>query len=146
VDAATVASADRYHDERVTLSTDVGTDIAVQADPSRMGQVLANLLDNALRHTPAGGTVRVSCRRAGGGVEIEVADTGEGIEPAHLPHVFDRFYRADPARNSSHGGSGIGLTISKALVEAQGGELSAHSDGPGRGASFVIRLPESPSR
>jgi signal transduction histidine kinase len=146
VDAATVASADRYHDKGVTLSTDVGTDVAVQADPSRMGQVLANLLDNALRHTPAGGTVRVSCRRAGGGVEIEVADTGEGIEPAHLPHVFDRFYRADPARNSSHGGSGIGLTISRALVEAQGGELSAHSDGPGLGASFVIRLPESPSR
>jgi signal transduction histidine kinase len=141
VEAATGACADRYRDAGVALSTDLGAGATVLVDPARMGQVLANLLDNALRHTPAGGTVQVSCRRADRGVEIEVADSGEGIEPAHLSHVFDRFYRADPARNSTDGGSGIGLTISKALVEAQGGELTAHSDGPGRGATFTVRLP-----
>jgi signal transduction histidine kinase len=146
VEAATGACADRYRDKGVALTTDLGADVSVLADPSRMGQVLANLLDNALRHTPAGGSVRVSCRRTVRGVEIEVADSGEGIEPAHLSHVFDRFYRADPARNSRHGGSGIGLTISKALVEAQGGELFARSDGPGLGASFTIHLPEAPAR
>jgi two-component system sensor histidine kinase BaeS len=146
VEAAVGAWTDRYRDQGVALTADVDTDVAVLADPSRMGQVLANLLDNALRHTPEGGTVRITCRRSGQGVEIEVADTGEGIEPAHLSHVFDRFYRADPARNRSNGGSGIGLTISKALVEAHGGELSAHSEGPGLGARFVVRLPEAPAQ
>ncbi len=70
-----------------------------------------------------------------------MADTGEGIDPAHLPHVFERFYRADPARARSRGGSGIGLTISRALVEAHGGRLSASSEGLGEGATFTVRLP-----
>jgi two-component system sensor histidine kinase BaeS len=145
VEAAAGAFRDRYREEGVALTTDVGTDVAVLADPSRMGQVLANLLENALRHTPAGGSVRIACRRTDRGVAIEVADTGEGIEPADLSRVFDRFYRADPARNSRHRGSGIGLTISKALVEAQGGNLSAHSDGPGQGARFTVNLPAAPA-
>ncbi|GAB3260459.1 HAMP domain-containing sensor histidine kinase [Nocardioides dilutus] len=142
VEAATGACADRYRGAGVDLSTDLDAELTVLADPARMGQVLANLLDNALRHTPEGGSVQVSCHRTDRGVEIEVSDSGEGIQAAHLSHVFDRFYRADPARNSINGGSGIGLTISKALVEAQGGEISAHSDGPGLGARFVVRLPD----
>jgi signal transduction histidine kinase len=76
-------------------------------------------------------------------VEIVVADDGEGIDPAHLVHVFERFYRADPARSRVRGGSGIGLTISKALVEAHGGGLSAASPGPGLGATFTVRLPRT---
>ena len=111
-----------------------------------MGQVLANLLDNALRHTPAGGTVRVSCRRTDRGVAIEVADTGEGIEAdAPVPRLRP-VLPGRPRTQQRHGGSGIGLTISKALVEAQGGDLSAHSDGPGRGARFTVNLPEAPAR
>jgi signal transduction histidine kinase len=145
VEAAHRAISDRYREKGVTLHADVPSDFLVLADPARVGQVVGNLLDNALRHTPAGGSVTTSGRAAGSWVEIWVTDTGEGIEPQHLGHVFDRFYRADPARNTSRGGSGIGLTISQALVEAQGGRITAHSDGPGRGASFVVRLPAATS-
>ena len=114
----------------------------IMADPERMGQVLGNLLDNAIRHSPAGGEVAVSFRRVDRGwVELSVADSGEGIAAEHLGHVFDRFYRADTARNRQQGGSGIGLTISRALVEAHGGDLLATSPGPGAGATFTIRLP-----
>ena len=114
----------------------------VLVDPQRMAQVLGNLLDNALRHTPPGGTVHLRAGQPDARwVELEVQDTGEGIDPTHLPHVFERFYRADPARARSRGGSGIGLTISRALVEAHGGGLSASSEGPGHGATFTVRLP-----
>jgi signal transduction histidine kinase len=114
-----------------------------------MGQVLANLLENALRHTPPGGSVHLAASRPDNDwVELDVTDTGEGIAPEHLPHVFERFYRADPARRRQPGGSGsgIGLTISRALVEAHGGGLSAHSAGPGHGATFSIRLPAANGR
>jgi two-component system, OmpR family, sensor histidine kinase BaeS len=141
VRAAVDAARERYVDKGVHLREEVTTDAPVLADPTRMGQVLGNLLDNALRHTPADGTVTVSCHLRGAWVELEVADTGEGIEAEHLGHVFDRFYRADPSRNRSQGGSGIGLTITKVLVEAQGGSISAHSDGPGFGATFTVRFP-----
>jgi two-component system sensor histidine kinase BaeS len=115
--------------------------IEVQADPERMGQVLGNLLDNAIRHSPSGSTVVVSSRRVDRHwVELSVADTGEGIAAEHLGHVFDRFYRADTARNRGQGGSGIGLTITRALVEAHGGQISVTSPGPGAGATFTIRL------
>ena len=108
-----------------------------------MGQVLGNLLDNALRHTPTGGTVTISaCLSPGtGDVELSVADTGEGIPAAHLPHLFERFYRVDTARDRTHGGSGIGLAIAKALVEAHDGQLSATSPGAGQGSTFRILLP-----
>ncbi|MGZ8771295.1 MAG: sensor histidine kinase, partial [Aeromicrobium sp.] len=110
--------------------------------PERMVQVLGNLLDNALRHTPRGGTVTLTHRNVDDRwVDLVVQDSGEGIEPEHLAHVFDRFYRADAARNSQHGGSGIGLAIAKALVEAHGGGISANSTGRGRGSTFTVRLP-----
>ena len=116
--------------------------VEIMADPERMGQVLGNLLDNAIRHSPAGREVVVSSRRIGRRwVELSVADAGEGIAAEHLGHVFDRFYRADTARNRQQGGSGIGLTITRALVEAHGGDISATSPGPGAGATFTIRLP-----
>ncbi len=116
--------------------------VEVLADPERMGQVLGNLLDNAIRHSPPGSRIVVSSRRADRHwVELSVTDAGEGIAPEHLGHVFDRFYRADTARNRMQGGSGIGLTITRALVEAHGGYVSVTSPGPGAGATFTIRLP-----
>jgi signal transduction histidine kinase len=119
--------------------------VPVWADPDRIGQVLTNLLDNALRHTPAGGTVTVSCRTVEDQVEYVVADSGDGIAAENLPHVFDRFYRADTARDRGHGGSGIGLSIARALVEAHRGRIAAASAGPGRGSTFTVRLPAQPS-
>lgn len=132
----------RYDSTGVVLHSRIDDSMIVAVDPDRIGQVLANLLDNALRHTPIGGTVTVTSRRAGNDrVQITVADTGEGIARDHLDHLFDRFYRADTARDRRHGGSGIGLTITRALVEAHHGRIRAHSDGPGHGARFVLELP-----
>ncbi len=118
--------------------------LAVNVDRRRMGQVLDNLLGNSLRHTPAGGTVHLFARQSSSEVEIIVADTGEGIPPEQLTHVFERFYRGDTARDRDRGGSGIGLTISRAIVDAHGGGLTASSDGPGRGATFTVALPVFP--
>ncbi|MEE2031906.1 sensor histidine kinase [Rhodococcus chondri] len=141
VTTAVDAVRERYDGKGVALHRRIDDSVAVTVDPDRLGQVLGNLLDNALRHTPHGGTVTVTSRRLDGRAEITVADTGDGIAPEHLDHLFDRFYRADGARDRSHGGSGIGLTISRALVEAHHGCIRARSDGPGRGASFTIELP-----
>ena len=133
---------DNYRAKGVDLNADVATDTRVLADPERMVQVLGNLLDNALRHTPQGGSVTLASKGVDDKwVEFVVQDSGEGIEPEHLSNVFDRFYRADTARNRENGGSGIGLAIAKALVEAHGGGISAHSPGRGRGATFTVRLP-----
>lgn len=138
--AAVQTSDDRFAAAGVTLDTDLEPDARVLVDPDRIGQVLTNLLDNALRHTPAGGAVRVACSVRGPWAELVVTDTGDGIAPEHLSHVFDRFYRSDAARARAHGGSGIGLSIAKALVEAHGGEITASSSGKGLGAEFTIRL------
>lgn len=140
VSAASESAQDRFAAKGVRLDTHVKTHDAVLADPDRIGQVLSNLLDNALRHTPAGATVTLSCVRTGRWIELVIDDSGEGIAAEHLAHVFDRFYRVDTARDRSRGGSGIGLSISKALVEAHGGNLTALSSGPGRGATFTVRL------
>lgn len=111
----------------------------VRGDESRLRQVLANLLDNALRHTPAGGVITVTAEATTSGVALSVIDSGPGIAPEDLPHVFERFYRADPAR-AAHGGSGIGLTISRAIAHAHGGDLTVDS-ATGEGARFTLRLP-----
>lgn len=141
VDAAVAAAADRYAAKGVVLSASAQPGGPVTVDAERIGQVLGNLLDNALRHTPAGGSVSLACRRVGHWVEITVSDTGEGIAPEHLPHLFDRFYRVDAARDRHQGGSGIGLAIARALIEAHGGGISVTSHGAGRGATFTLRLP-----
>ena len=143
--AATAAEAarDRYENQGVRLDVDLHPAGRVDVDPDRFGQVLGNLLDNALRHTPEGGRVTVSCRRVEHWVEYDVVDTGDGIAAQHLPHLFDRFYRVDNARDRTHGGSGIGLSIAKALVEAHGGGISATSAGSGRGSTFSVRLPRA---
>lgn len=142
VTRAVDAVRERYENKGVQLHTHVD-DAPVTVDTDRIGQVLGNLLDNALRHTPAGGTVTVISGQVGRRhVEITVSDSGEGIAPHHLDHLFDRFYRADTSRGRHSGGSGIGLTITRALVEAHGGHIRARSDGPGQGASFTVEIPK----
>lgn len=142
VSAAVAAFRDRAMAADVRLLAQVDPDLpAVRVDAERFAQVLANLLDNALRHTPTGGTVTVAARRTASAVQFTVTDTGEGIPAEHLPHVFERFYRVDRARDRAHGGSGIGLTIAKALVDAQGGAIAAASDGRGHGATFTVTMP-----
>ena len=112
------------------------TSASVEVDRQRMGQVLTNLLGNALRHTPTGGLVQLTGSVGPQGVRVSVEDSGEGITAEHLPHVFDRFYRADPGS-----GTGVGLTICRALVEAHDGSITAASEGAGHGATFTIPLP-----
>jgi len=114
----------------------------VRVDPTRMTQVLNNLLSNALRHTPVGGAVTITCQAEGNCVRLLVQDTGEGIAPDDLSRVFDRFYRADPARNRTTGGAGLGLAIARAIVEMHGGRIWAESDGvAGHGSCFTVELP-----
>ena len=142
VGAALAAVADRADAAGVVLRSDVDPATGpLWADPQRLGQVLGNLLDNALRHTPAGGCVEVTVTASDGGTVITVADTGEGVGGEHLPHLFERFYRVDPARSRVGGGSGIGLAIAKAIVEAHGGHIGVRSDGPATGTVFTIELP-----
>jgi two-component system, OmpR family, sensor histidine kinase BaeS len=144
VAAAVQAAADRFADRGVTLATDVDKGLPeILGDPDRVAQVLGNLLDNALRHTPIGGVVSVGAHviDEDTGVEFTVTDTGEGIPAEHLPHLFERFYRVDSARDRAHGGSGIGLAIVKALVEAHHGTVAASSSGIGGGATFAVRFP-----
>lgn len=113
----------------------------IRADQARLTQVLHNLLNNAIQHTPQGGTITIKAEQRPACFCLRVSDTGEGIPPEHLPHIFNRFYRADPARTRETGGTGLGLAISRAIVEAHAGELNAHSEGAGKGSQFVIQLP-----
>ena len=112
----------------------------VRADRERLTQVLSNLLNNALRHTPAGGAIDVGAARVAEGVQIAVRDSGEGISAETLPFIFDRFYQTDTQRSSA-GKMGLGLAISKGLVEAMGGEISAESSGHNHGTTFIVTLP-----
>jgi two-component system sensor histidine kinase BaeS len=131
----------------VTLALDVAPAIpAALADPDRTLQVLVNLLGNALRHTPGGGPVTLGAVAGERRVVLRVTDTGGGIAPEHLPHLFERFYRADRSRSRVSGGSGIGLTIARALIEAQGGTIRIESPGLGRGTTVTITLPQARAR
>ena len=112
----------------------------VKVDVERMAQVLANLVTNAIRHTPAGGTVTLGAHREQGGAVITVADTGEGIAPDALPRVFDRFYRADKARSQSSDESGLGLAIVKSIIAGHGGTVDVTSE-LGKGTTFTVHLP-----
>ena len=137
VRAAHGARADQA---QVTLSVLSAGEPELLADPVRLRQMVDNLVTNAVRHTPAGGTVTASCRTDGGDVVIEVADTGSGISAEDLPHVFDRFWRAEKSRSRQTGGSGLGLSIVRKLAEAHGGTVTATST-LGTGSTFVLRLP-----
>ena len=127
---------------RIELTTDLSDEVGtVHVDPDRIQQVVWNLLANAVKFTPEGGRVHVRVSRVDGTVEIEVRDSGIGIAPDFLPQVFDRFRQAEQGPTRRFAGLGLGLAIAKQLVELQGGTITAHSEGEGRGATFTVYLP-----
>jgi two-component system, OmpR family, phosphate regulon sensor histidine kinase PhoR len=113
---------------------------SVSGDPEALRQIFTNLFDNALRHTPKGGRIRVDAQRAGNHTIVRVSDTGSGIPADHLPRIFERFYRVDPGRSRQEGGTGLGLAIVKHLVEAHGGRVEAESE-LGRGTTILLYFP-----
>jgi len=126
---------------KATIRTSVdGSVDQIVADPDRLDQAISNLVANALRHTPPGGTIDLEATAVNGGCQLKVIDSGGGIAPDHVPHVFDRFYKVDASRTSGAGGSGLGLSIVKAIAERHGGTVTVTSR-PGR-TEFVITLPE----
>ncbi|MFB0545698.1 MAG: sensor histidine kinase, partial [Anaerolineae bacterium] len=130
-------------EQGVELVTDLPPELPmIDGDAQRLSQVLLNLINNALRYTPTGGRITLAAWPVGSLLEVSVADTGQGIAPQDLPHVFDRFYRADKSRARSSGGSGLGLAIVKHLVEAHGGRIWVESE-LGQGTRFTFTLPLS---
>jgi signal transduction histidine kinase len=126
----------------VALNIDIAADApSATVDPDALRQILTNLFDNALRHTPAGGRITVRAARTEGTLTLSVSDTGSGIAAEHLPRIFERFYRADPGRARADGGSGLGLAIVKHLTEAHGGRVEAEST-LGQGTTIRITLPQ----
>lgn len=132
----------QFEEKDVGLKIDLPADLPlVFADEDRLGQILLNLVGNALQYTPSGGEVTIQAKVKGSEVEVAVADTGIGISAEHLPHLFNRFYRVDKSRSRAGGGSGIGLTIARHLVEAHGGRIWAESAGLQKGSVFRFTLP-----
>ncbi|MBV8357880.1 MAG: response regulator [Deltaproteobacteria bacterium] len=128
--------------KRLMLQTSIDeTARLVTGDPARLQQVISNLLSNAIKFTPKGGQIHVTLKRVGSRVQIQISDTGQGIEPELLPHIFERFRQGDSGSNRIHGGLGLGLAIVKHLVELHGGTVAASSAGLGEGATFSILLP-----
>jgi signal transduction histidine kinase len=131
-----------FEDQAVTLTLDIPeSEPTIQGDCARLTQCLNNLLNNAIRHTPNGGEVTIQLSTGEDKVFLSVKDSGTGLDPEHLPFVFDRFYRVDPDRNRRTGGSGLGLAITQALVVAHGGNIMAASDGKDQGSEFTIQIP-----
>jgi len=134
VEQIRLAAEKKQHSVSVSLVSDP---LEIDADIARFGQIVGNVLSNAIRYTPQGGTISVVVERQGGDGVVRVSDTGAGIAPESLGSLFDLFVRA----SSDAGGLGIGLAVSKRLIEMHGGSITAHSDGPGRGAEFILRWP-----
>ncbi len=139
--ASTVEQLHLLADERsIAIEQDVTPAVLVSGDPLRLQQMVVNLLDNAIKYTPEGGRVKVNVARNGSVAILAVADTGIGIPAESMPHVFDRFYRADKARTRDTGGAGLGLSIVKAICSAHGGKVSVSSS-EGIGSTFTLELP-----
>lgn len=142
-----VASLYQYHTQqrKIALELDITTPLPMlDVDPGRMTQVLTNILDNAIRHTPAGGKILLSAREVNGQVELAIQDSGPGLKAEDLDRVFNRFYRTNTSRprgDAFAGGSGLGLAIAKSIVEAHGGQISAENK-EGKGLRVVVRLPQ----
>lgn len=139
-----VASLFQYQTQKkdIALELDIASPLPpLEVDPGRMTQVLTNILDNATRHTPAGGHILLSAKQAGDMVEIAVQDSGPGLPKEETGRIFERFYRADASRRRDDGGSGLGLAIAKSIVLAHNGQLSAESE-PGKGLRISILLPK----
>lgn len=130
--------------ERIELVLDDFAQVMVEGDPDQLRQLVLNLVDNALRYTPAGGRVTLGLARQGARATIRISDTGPGIPPEHLPNIFDRFYRIDDARARHTGGAGLGLAISQQIAEAHGGRIEVVS-AEGRGTTFIVDLPALPA-
>ena len=149
LDELLIAELERWQPQAeargVRLSLQVADGLPeIVCDRGRISQALGNLLGNAISSVDPGGSVALNVRNdADAGVTISVVDDGIGIDPADLPHIFDRFYRTQQARERGVQGTGLGLAITRAIVEAHGGSVEAASAGPGRGATFTIRLPDS---
>ncbi len=148
VDLATIAGeswaalADRAGERQVSLDRQIAPDAAsIVADPESIRHILDNLFDNALRHVPVGGHIVVQSARSDAGVTVSVADDGSGIPAEHLPRIFERFYRVDPARSRAEGGTGLGLSIVRHMVEAHGGRVSAESE-PRQGTTIRCWFPD----
>lgn len=142
VEAAVDRMRPQFAEKDIALTTELSPSLpSVNADPDRIGQVLTNLLGNALQNTPSGGRVTITAADKNGGVEIAFHDSGIGLAPENLERIFQRFYRVDKSRSRSSGGSGIGLTICRYLVEAHGGRIWAESPGLGQGSIFRFTLP-----
>jgi two-component system sensor histidine kinase BaeS len=142
VDSAIDRLGRQFDEKGVTLTTQISPDLPqIKVDEDRIGQVLLNLVGNALQYTPSGGSVCITATGQPKEVQIAILDTGIGLPPEHLPHVFTRFYRVDKSRSRQVGGSGIGLTIAKYLVEAHGGRIWVESPGAGKGSTFIFTLP-----
>lgn len=128
--------------QAIKLRVEMASNLPVFGDRNRLQQVLTNLIKNAINHTPNGGEITINAHQRDQSIYVTVRDTGSGITREHLPYVFDRFYRADRSRSRDKGGAGLGLAISKAIIEAHDGDISAVSDGvPGKGTQFTISLP-----
>jgi len=139
-----VAAVYQYQSQRknIVFVLDIAPDLPqIEVDPGRMTQVLTNILDNALRHTPEGGRITIAAREVQDAVELSVQDTGPGLSIEDISRIFERFYRADASRQREDGGSGLGLAIARSIVQAHGGQLSAASE-PGVGLKITIQLPK----
>src|SRR5262249_12433923 len=126
------------HEFAVTVAPEP---IVLDGDAARLSQAISNLLNNAARYTERGGRARLTAERQGSDAVVTVRDTGIGIPPEMLPRIFEKFAQLDRPLERSQGGLGIGLSLVKALVELHGGTVHAHSDGPGKGSEFTVRLP-----
>jgi CheY-like chemotaxis protein/two-component sensor histidine kinase len=128
-------------EKQLEIRTEQAADPWILGDANRLRQVLTNLLTNAIKFTPAGGRISIRLAAGAGTAEVSVSDTGKGIAPDFLPHLFERFRQAESSTTRSHGGLGIGLAIVRHLVEQHGGKVHAESEGEDRGATFVLRFP-----
>jgi signal transduction histidine kinase len=140
---ASQAARDQFARKNVNLVVEGAPlpTLTVNVDRLRIAQVLSNVLSNALRHTPTGGVVSLSAIRSGDEVQVTIADDGDGMAPDVQLHAFERFFRGDSARDRDRSGSGVGLTISRAIADLHGGSLTGTSDGLGRGSRFTLTLP-----
>lgn len=139
-----VAVLYQYQTQRknITFTLDVSPELPpIEVDPGRMTQVLTNILDNAFRHTPEGGTIMLAAKELEDQLELAIQDNGPGLDSEDLERIFERFYRADPSRQREDGGSGLGLAIARSIVQAHGGQLSAESE-PGQGLKVSVLLPK----
>ena len=131
-----------FQEKYINLNNLIAQEVSlVMADPDRLEQILVNLISNAINYTPPGGQIEISATQVNDKIQVTVRDSGIGIAAEHLPHIFTRFYRVDKSRARPGGGSGIGLTITKLLVEAHGGSIRVESAGIGKGSTFSFTLP-----